>query len=1518
MVKKHPPASNEGVETVLRRGFTPSKVRGSSSNKESTKKAAVDIKRHATPGKKSTKTKADSAAPAPKPAADVVPPELARTISPPRPEGYEQRDASGTAEPTRARSVSPTKKTKKTTKASIATGNATKTLSPRRSITRRFSPNKKKAIDLSATPVSKQSSTNPGRIRQSRRDRTSLETALDHVQAKRATYESRVKQAEDLDKLEQEEQSTDSSLVSDESSVIDKLNEAKARYDRMLAEKRRRKAKQIKKLRKSTTTKRDDLVSLHSEHRVENVEAPITMSPKKKKKSKGKEVAVDDPEVEEFRVEIKNDEEESNKNDIFRSDKPAPAKDAKDVVDDESAASSSIEVIATSAEAAAAAAAVNKAATDDDKSEDSPVEKDFSSPVKKSHRVPEEANAGKKALASNIFHLATKSVDTEVTPSGAVQIKLEEYEAKLQALEKFLNANRASGNDGAVEQAKAEADEADKVEEDTPLENGEDVDVEEEEEEESEDEFDDIEAMPTEDISYDEDAAARLLLEDEKEDRNEEQAKTAADAEREAAEAGCFQPDFSNFCVWMFSTDKSGGTGVKRSLSIPEEDEVELSPEELTANLARRMAMDAILPKKKISKTKSLRSDHVDDDDDDISVYGRVEASAFVSRDVRMERAARRAIAAKVLTEKLLAGYSTIEAEEETCSCKKCGNQFLLNEAGTKECVVCPIIKSDLTRVTKRMVLEDPQHQVKRSLEAELRSLRKRAIVKERIAKDYVEAEGAALRSKREAEQAHERAQQAATDAEIELLWKTKELRQIRDKSRAASQKARASIEEAMKDKAEAKRKAKLGVRTAENSCIEADYQHLFAVKETALAELKIFIADEAVRQAIEVRNAAVADFQDMKRCTAKLKSESDTKQVEKAWAVAGASMLLSRKETGIKTRQAMREEAELKAVELANNIALEKEEAERQVEKTREALAKAEDGVSEAEKSYLISHKEREVVESDANEARCKADGKAAALEQALTEFNSQITQERSELKSSLGKSRTDAMELATWDEQARQIFESGDIDDEEKKEEETEEKEEESNVILDGEEKVITTDEGVPIVTEDDDTAESPDIEYTPSIETVILSESEEAEEEVDPSLAKESWNFYREVCSLIGNRWKYEEAFRHLQMDPLYPYLNFCTEVNCEGLNKAIMHKSEAAYKEMTAVEIAFDLQRKAEVAQPHLVGLCKSLAKSLKISKMGVGPVKELERAIEKAEKRYDGNLLQVTDFCRAFVVVQDIATLLALFEMVHKTMADRVCRIKFATLKKEGQALPGGYRDCKINLLVMGHVCEVQVHLLPLWSVCTVQGYGHYQKSVEYSIDNIKDPYRSLKSISDKTLSQLVDVGTDALRGTTLDILDLRDEKQLLNYFALAGIYLRLNQAAKAEAILVRLATLRSRTPAVGPLHSETLYLKKNLEASLRAQELIEEADVIAEQLAEVERRHKAEADDATATLWEFLLTDDVLAKPNMDEEEYELDEKEEKEMIASKNHWIHSRDKLFKNLQGFKRADAALSLLNNQ
>ena len=486
------------------------------------------------------------------------------------------------------RFASPVKKAQKTPNGSSRAESAPSTRSA-------LSPEKKRAVDLSKVPESRQqeatngANPSPSRIRQSCRERTTLEAALDRVQAKRetATEESSITTTED-----EEQSTTSSSVMSDESSVMNALSEAKARYDRMLAEKKRRKARQIKKLRSKTSKKSsasttpassptasgasEDIFSLHSEFRVESVAAsaaavaaPTTITSKKSsKKSKAKK--------------SKNDA-------IFREEAR--------VADDEQ----SVKVIQTGA-------GVN--AAEDMSSDDT---------------VPAES------LATSVYRLvATKSIDTEATPSS-LGAKLEQYESKLHTLEKFLH----NGNDGAAVAKSGEEDKLATADEDTPLKGG-DLEVVEEEEE---DEIADIEAMPTDDISYDEDTAARLLLGDDAEEaRTEEQAAdkaTPSSGEREGAEVFTI-PDCTNFCYWMFyGEDTRKGATAK---SLPEKEEADLSPEEL----ARRMAMDAVLPKKKVSRTKSLHSKPVSENDDDVvTIYNRVEASAFVSRDVRMERAAR-------------------------------------------------------------------------------------------------------------------------------------------------------------------------------------------------------------------------------------------------------------------------------------------------------------------------------------------------------------------------------------------------------------------------------------------------------------------------------------------------------------------------------------------------------------------------------------------------------------------------------------------------------------------------------------------------------------------------------------------------------------------------------------------------------------------------------------------------------------------------------------------------------------
>ena len=500
----------------------------------------------------------------------------------------------------RAKSASPAQKLSKT-------GGGRVKSAPRPTLRHAPSPEKKRAVDLSRIPESRQqeatggTSPSPTRIRQSRRERTTLEAALDRVQSKRETAATAATTAEEASvATAEEEQSTNSSssssAMSDESSVLNALSEAKARYDRMLVEKNRRKAKQTKKLRakhakheKSASTTpssspmasaSSDVFSLHSEFRVESVAAsaaavaapPSTESKKSSKKSKAK-----------------------------KSKKHESRNEAQSADDEQS-----LKVIKTGTGVDAA---------DDLSSADA---------------VPAES------LATSVYRLvATKSVDTEATPSS-LGTKLEQYESKLHALEKFL---QTSGDHPAATTTSngEEKDEVADVDEETPLEGGDPEVV--EEDSEDEDEIADIEAMPTDDISYDEDTAARLLLGDDAEEgraQEQDDKEAASNGEREGVELFSI-PDCTNFCYWMFY----GEDDVPKD-AVPETEEADLSPEELVEKLARRMAMDAVLPKKKVSRTKSLHSKPVSEDDDEVvTIYNRVEASAFVSRDVRMERAAR-------------------------------------------------------------------------------------------------------------------------------------------------------------------------------------------------------------------------------------------------------------------------------------------------------------------------------------------------------------------------------------------------------------------------------------------------------------------------------------------------------------------------------------------------------------------------------------------------------------------------------------------------------------------------------------------------------------------------------------------------------------------------------------------------------------------------------------------------------------------------------------------------------------
>jgi len=419
---------------------------------------------------------------------------------------------------------------------------------------------------------------------------------------------------------------------------------------------------------------------------------------------------------------------------------------------------------------------------------------------------------------------------------------------------------------------------------------------------------------------------------------------------------------------------------------------------------------------------------------------------------------------------------------------------------------------------------------------------------------------------------------------------------------------------------------------------------------------------------------------------------------------------------------------------------------------------------------------------------------------------------------------------------------------------------------------------------------------------------------------AVIKDSWDFYRMVCSLLRDRRKYDEAFRRMQLDPVYPYLNSMTGLNDPGDDahgndhKDVIQKKLPEYQTMTRSAVCKDLTKKAEEALPSLVEICKALAGSLGMEEVGVGPLKEASAAIRKAEKKYDGDVLKVKDYCRALLVVKDFPTLLALLELARDSFGPLIRRVKLSTLKSDHDALAGGYRDCKINVELNNHICEIQLHVWPMWVHCGVEGFRHYRHCLEYSTDSFKDPYDSLANLDSKTLAELIVMSEEAVAGMPLDALEWYHEKYILDYFAEVGLFLDHGLVVWAETTLRSLIKLRCESPDIGVDHEETIYLQKYLERSLRLQNKFNEANGIAQRLKTIDNMKKSEKEEAVKSLWDSFCTDpteafSIIMDPNKKERDEETRLK--KEIKASKKSWRKIREKKFKFLDNNDFSDAA-------
>lgn len=407
---------------------------------------------------------------------------------------------------------------------------------------------------------------------------------------------------------------------------------------------------------------------------------------------------------------------------------------------------------------------------------------------------------------------------------------------------------------------------------------------------------------------------------------------------------------------------------------------------------------------------------------------------------------------------------------------------------------------------------------------------------------------------------------------------------------------------------------------------------------------------------------------------------------------------------------------------------------------------------------------------------------------------------------------------------------------------------------------------------------------------------------------AVIKDSWDFYRMICSLLRDRRKYDEVFKKMQLDPVYPYLNSMTGLNDPGddgyvnADKAVVQKDLSEYKTMSRAEVAKELATRAEKALPSLVEICKALAGSLGMEEVGVGPIKEVSAALRKAEKKYNGDLLKVTDYCRALLVVKDFPALLALLELARDSFGPLIRRVKLSTLKSDRQPLSGGYRDCKINVELKEHICEIQVHLWPMWTVCGVDGFRHYRHCLEYSTDSFGDPYEALEGLDRKTMAEIIVMAEEAVADTPLENLEWYQEKFILDYFAEVGLFMKHGLDVWAEVTLRHLIKLRQESPDLGPGHHETLILQKYLEKNLRTQKKTQEADEIAHLLANAKQKENDEKKAAEVDLWSSIVMAptealDMIMDPNKKEREEEASLR--KEVKQSKKQWRRIRQERF-------------------
>ena len=270
------------------------------------------------------------------------------------------------------------------------------------------------------------------------------------------------------------------------------------------------------------------------------------------------------------------------------------------------------------------------------------------------------------------------------------------------------------------------------------------------------------------------------------------------------------------------------------------------------------------------------------------------------------------------------------------------------------------------------------------------------------------------------------------------------------------------------------------------------------------------------------------------------------------------------------------------------------------------------------------------------------------------------------------------------------------------------------------------------------------SPDSPIKLDTSIVIEDEAKPETVTIESAIAKDGFDFFIMVNSLVRDREKYyyiwkqdlvEDAglFKRLCMIEEFPLSQDAPILQCPPTQGTPPSLSSAAlfYRKMS------------ERALPKLLVIAKRICLRLGIESIGLGPVKTEKRAVEKASRKYKGDIRAVKDWCRVMIVCDDFMQLVAAIELVRAKLSQVLVRLKLRSLTDPEGQLAGGYRHCLVNLLLEDHICELVITTKSMFSVCENRGVRHYFHCMDLEIDSLSDVRLLMKGAPSEQRSQMI-------------------------------------------------------------------------------------------------------------------------------------------------------------------------------